>query len=193
MRFGDAPFHRSGERRSAGHPRGDCSVVSVFQRRLRWGLMKSLGTIFLFYFCLNFVIFFFHAALVHCCLSRSRGTKPNLNAIRGRHLGVGACILRELGDGSPQTQMQSSGYQPATRALQGVQRRGVAGVWPRSTGGTRHRSIRDVLCCDSKWPAPSKDPESSARENRMLCKESHPYSRADFDRAAGATTDCRDF
>ncbi len=101
-------------------------------------------------------------------------TSPNVNAIRGRHLGVGACILRELSDGSPQTQMQSSGYQQATRALRGVRRRGVAGAWPRSTGGTRHRSIRDVLCCDSKWPDPSKDPESSARKNRMLCEESHP-------------------
>jgi len=39
---------------------------------------KSWGTIFLFYFCLNFVIFYFNAALVHCCLFRIRGIQVNL-------------------------------------------------------------------------------------------------------------------
>ena len=39
---------------------------------------KSWGTIFLFYFCLNFVIFYFNAALVHCCLFRLRGSPVNL-------------------------------------------------------------------------------------------------------------------
>jgi len=39
---------------------------------------KDWGTIFLFYFCLHFVIFFFNAALVHCCLFRIRGIKVNL-------------------------------------------------------------------------------------------------------------------
>jgi hypothetical protein len=39
---------------------------------------KSWGTIFLFYFCLNFIIFYFNAALVHCCLFRLRGIPVNL-------------------------------------------------------------------------------------------------------------------
>ncbi len=39
---------------------------------------KSWGTIFLFYFSLNFVIYFFNAALVYCCLFRIRGLRINL-------------------------------------------------------------------------------------------------------------------
>ena len=39
---------------------------------------KSWGTIFLFYFSLNFVIYYFNAALVHCCLFRIRGLRVNL-------------------------------------------------------------------------------------------------------------------
>ena len=42
------------------------------------GSWKSWGKIFLFYFCLNFTIFFFNAALVHCCLFRLRGIPVNL-------------------------------------------------------------------------------------------------------------------
>ena len=39
---------------------------------------KSWGMIFLFYFSLNFIIFYFNAALVHCCLFRLRGIPVNL-------------------------------------------------------------------------------------------------------------------
>lgn len=40
--------------------------------------LKSWGKIFLFYFCLNFIILYFNAALVHCCLFRIRGLRVNL-------------------------------------------------------------------------------------------------------------------
>lgn len=39
---------------------------------------KAWGTLFLFYLSMNFVIFFFNAALVHCCLFRIRGIPVNL-------------------------------------------------------------------------------------------------------------------